>query len=130
VKNNIIYRQLTAFFFLAAFFTQTFNRPFIIADYYTSTAKYAKNCENKARPKMDCNGKCQMMKKLIAEEKKDQENPERKSENRNEILLYSKSFFASTTIPPIELIASQKMPSQSDGNPIDFSFDIFHPPKV
>lgn len=71
-----------------------------------------------------------MMKKLIAEEKKDQENPERKSENRNEILLYSKSFFASTTIPPIELIASQKMPSQSDGNPIDFSFDIFHPPKV
>lgn len=34
-----------------------------------------------------------MMKKLKQEEKKDEQNPERKAENKNEILLSSKSFF-------------------------------------
>lgn len=34
---------------------------------------------------MHCNGKCQMMKKLEQEEKNDQDNLERKSENKNEI---------------------------------------------
>ena len=33
-----------------------------------------------------------MMKKLQQEEKKDQENPDRKAENKNEIVLSSKSF--------------------------------------
>jgi hypothetical protein len=78
VKNEHLYRRLTAFIFIAAFLAQTFSRSFIIADYYADTAKYARNCVNKAKPKMNCNGKCQMMKKLQEEEKKDQENPDRK----------------------------------------------------
>jgi len=130
LKSELLYRQLTAFIFLAAFLAQTFSRTLVIADYYTNTSKYAKNCENKAKPKMHCNGKCQMMKKLQQEEKKDQENPERKSENKNEVVLSTKSFFA--TIPTqylIESISKNLLPS-SDGKSIDRSFDIFHPPQV
>ena len=130
MKSELLYRQLTAFIFLAAFLAQTFSRTLVIADYYTNTSKYAKNCENKAKPKMHCNGKCQMMKKLQQEEKKDQENPERKSENKNEVVLSTKSFFA--TIPTqylIESISKNLLPS-SDGKSIDRSFDIFHPPQV
>lgn len=103
---------------------------FIIADYYTNTEKYAANCENKARPKMHCNGKCQMMKKLKQEEKKDQENPERKSENKNEVLLSSKSFFASLVLPVLQLNPEIKYPGQSNSISIDRSLDIFHPPQV
>ena len=32
-------------------------------NYYTNTAAFAKNCVNKAKPKLHYNGKCQMMKK-------------------------------------------------------------------
>ena len=38
---------------------------------------YAKNCINKARPKLHCNGKCQMMKKMRKRKKKKQ-NQDRK----------------------------------------------------
>ena len=47
---------------------------------------------------MHCNGKCAMMKKLKAVEKKDADNPERKSENKNEtfspFILISNEFAA------------------------------------
>ena len=69
-----------------AFLIQTFSKPFIIADYYANTADYAKNCINKLIPAMHCNGKCQMMKKLQEQEKKDQESSERKSGNKTEVL--------------------------------------------
>jgi hypothetical protein len=127
---ELIYRQLTAIIFLAAFLAQTFSRTFVIADYYTNTSKYAKNCENKARPKLHCNGKCQMMKKLQQEEKKDQENPERKSENKNEIILSTKSFFATVSTQYLIDSKSKKQLPSSDGKSINRSFDIFHPPQA
>ncbi len=107
-----------------------FSRTFVIADYYTNTGKYAKNCENKAKPKMNCNGKCQMMKKLQQEEKKDQENPERKGENKNEVTLSSKSFFALIILPLKCLKSKTQYPTQAKSNSIDRSFDIFHPPQA
>jgi hypothetical protein len=49
---------------------QVFNKWLIVFDYRLNKDFIAKNlCENKAKPKMHCNGKCQLMKKLAAEEK-------------------------------------------------------------
>jgi hypothetical protein len=78
-------KQMTALLFLLLFAMQTFSRAFIVLDYYTNTKAFAKNCVNKSRPKMHCNGKCQMMKKLKQEEKKDEQLPERKDAGKNEI---------------------------------------------
>ncbi|MDD2793639.1 MAG: hypothetical protein PHD73_10715 [Sediminibacterium sp.] len=130
MKRGLIYYQLTAFIFLAAFLAQTFSRTFVVADYYTNTSKYIRNCENKARPQLKCHGRCQMMKKLQQEEKKDQENPERKVENKNEVLPSSRLFFFSITLPIKYLLAKTKYPSMANGKSIDRSFDIFHPPQT
>jgi hypothetical protein len=131
LKSELIYRQLTAFIFLAAFLAQTFSRTFVIADYYTNTSKYAKNCENKARPKMHCNGKCQMMKKLQQEEKKDQENPDRKAENKNEIVLSSKSFAPYLPVLSIlEISTKLQYPKTDNDYSLDRSNFIFRPPKA
>lgn len=124
----MLYNQIPALFVLAAFMAQTFSRNIIIADYYANADKYMQHCENKSRPMMHCNGKCQMMKKMRQEEKKDQENPERRSDNKNEVSLSSKSFFASLgTRPLTEIISSTSCPSMI-GLPIDRNNDIFHPP--
>jgi hypothetical protein len=85
-------KQSIAIFLLIAFVTQTFSSGFVVLDYFTNTAAFAKNCVNKAKPKLHCNGKCQMMKKLQEEEKKDQQMPERKSETKIDLLSFTASF--------------------------------------
>jgi hypothetical protein len=109
--------------------TQTFSRIFILADYYANTASYAKNCINKARPTMHCNGKCQMMKKMLQEEKKDQQNTERRENMKSEVMS-SRSFFGTIPSPDIEIIPTIRIILASNGMAIDRSFDIFHPPQA
>lgn len=79
---------------------------------------------------MHCNGKCQMMKKLQQEEKKDQENPERKAENKNEIILSSKSFYAVVNANYKVAIIKQVFPQITDDYSYNCTSTIFHPPKV
>lgn len=43
-------------------------------DYYTNQAAYLRKCENKNRPQLHCNGRCQLMKKMQQKEKQQQEN--------------------------------------------------------
>lgn len=111
---------------IAAFATQAFNKYFVMADYYTNTAAYAKNCINKAKPKMHCNGKCQMMKKLQQEEKKDQQDPDRKGENKLNVLS-SKSFFTSVLFHKVHFV-KRTYPILQVAKETKRSFEIFHPP--
>jgi len=113
---------------IAAFALQTFSRYVIMADYNINTQAYAKNCINKAKPKMHCNGKCQMMKKLQQEEKKDQQDPDRKGENKLNVLS-SKSFF--TTVPFYRIyFVKREYPTLLSPKETKRSFEIFHPPSV
>ena len=57
IFGEIYYLKYTGFILLLAFVAQTFSKTFIVAGYYANTAAYAKNCENKAKTKMNCNGK-------------------------------------------------------------------------
>ena len=119
-------KQFIAFIFLTAFAMQTFTKAFIVFDYVANTKNYAKNCVNKARPKMHCNGKCQMMKKIQEEEKKEQQNQDRKDEAKNQVLS-TKSFFASLTpIQPTIVSVAYTLPS--NGKAIKMPRTHFHPP--
>lgn len=120
-----MFRQIITTVFLLAFVGQTFYKAVIVLDYYTNTAAYAKNCENKARPKLHCNGKCQMMKKLKEEERKEQENTERRL-GLNEVIS-AKSFFTIITDRRGALITYSYFHTNS-GRPVDKSYTIFHPP--
>ena len=72
-----------------------------------------------------------MMKKLQQEEKKDQENPERKAENKNEIVLSSKSFAPSVPkYSSIEITSKLQYPKFANSYSYNCTSSIFHPPKV
>jgi hypothetical protein len=120
-------KLLVAWMFFLAFVIQAFNKPFILFDYYTNTRAYAKNCINKAKPKLHCNGKCQMMKKLQEEEKKEQQNEERKSSHQFEVLS-SKSFFASLEYPVPAV--TKNFTKHPEGNLSDITYSFFHPPSA
>lgn len=120
-----MFRQTITLIFLSTFLVQTFNKPFIVLDYFANTAAFAKNCVNKARPKMHCNGKCQMMKKLQEEEKKEQKNEERKAAYKSEVLS-SRSFFSSMNHPLLFSKTSFPLYKEADLSAIPRS--VFHPP--
>lgn len=122
-----MFKRPIAILLLLTFSAQIFSSPFIMLDYYLNTAAYAKNCINKARPRLHCNGKCQAMKKIREEEKKEQQNNERASEYKVQQVLSSKSFFCLLVIPAR---ASQKIiPHGNSGLPINRHNPIFHPPQ-
>ncbi len=123
-----MFKQVITFVFLFAFALQTFSRYIIVFDYAVNTEAYAKNCENKTRPNMHCNGKCQMMKKLKQEEKKDQQNPERKSENKSELIFAFQSFSQDFTCLFIK--ANQLYAPFQYGKENSMPRSIFHPPAV
>ena len=121
-------RYTAAILLIFAFAIQTFKGGFVIFDYYSNTAAFAKNCINKAKPKLHCNGKCQMMKKMQEEEKKDQQMPERKFENKIEVL--SSKYFTTTvqsgTYQIIALIYNSDHTARESKMPRSY----FHPPSA
>ena len=76
---------------------------------------------------MQCNGKCQLQKKINTADTNDKQSPERKIDNANEVLS-SKTFFASVEIP-VKPISREKYFVINTGVPIDRSSGFFHPPK-
>lgn len=119
-------QRTIAFLLLLAFFTSTFSRLFVVADYYVNTDRYYKNCVNKSKPQLKCNGKCQMSKKIQAEEQKDQKNPGVKLDLKSELVTQSGFAF---TLPPVQVSSSLTFPSYRKG-PLAAGFNdrIFHPP--
>jgi hypothetical protein len=119
-------KSIIVILIIFAFTAQTFNRAVIMLDYYVNTGSFANNCENKARPPLHCNGKCQVMKQMKNEEKKDQQNPERKGDNKNEIVS-SKSFFASYAFS-VTSIKNKVFYHYTQELSVAETEDIFHPP--
>jgi len=123
-----MFKRIAAILLLLTFSAQTFSSPFIMLDYYLNTGAYAKNCINKARPKLHCNGKCQAMKKLREEERKEQQNNERGSEYKVQQVLSSRSFFYPLIIP---VRCSVKVMAHTNSVlPEDPYSAIFHPPQA
>jgi hypothetical protein len=117
--------KFAATILLLAVLGQTFNQGIYYLDYLADKATYAKNCVNKARPPMHCNGKCQLMKKIQEEEKKEQQAPEMKLAKME--VISSKSWFV-TAIPVLLSDTHQYNIIYKNGSPVDQSYSFFHPP--
>ena len=120
-----MFKHLIVILLLSAFTVQTFQKVMIVVDYYTNTAVFAKDCVNKARPMLHCNGHCQLMKKLKQEENKDKQNPERRSENKDEVLFCKQH---QSLIQPIAGIGLRQFISMNINTTRDIPADFFHPP--
>jgi hypothetical protein len=124
----LVLKNLAVISLLIAFAAQTFNGACIKLGYAINPEAFAKYCVNKNRPKLHCNGKCQMMKKIRGEEKKEQESLELKTIKAQSIS--SKSFYPSLISPEgIELAYNVTTP-RSIGYATDNTSDFFHPPQA
>jgi hypothetical protein len=112
---------------LVAFAIHTFSRVMIVFGFYANQKTIAATlCENRDKPILKCDGKCFLAKKLQAQEKKDQQNPERKIENKTEDLS-SRSFY-SVLSGSIFTDIARVYEKEPFGKPVHRSFTVFHPP--
>ena len=120
-------KKVVALVLLVAFAIHTFNRVVIVFEFYANQKTIAATlCENKDKPILKCEGKCLLAKKLQAQEKKDQQNPEHKAENKPEVLS-SRSFY-SVLSGSIMAEVARVYEKEPFGKPVHRSFTVFHPP--
>ncbi len=121
-------KHVVVILLLTGMLAQTFNRFFIVVDNQLNKEYIAnKLCENKNKPLLQCKGKCQMMKKLQQEEKQDQENPERRSENKFEIISFQHNRISIIPLIPFSCFA---YPEYRENYSSAFLAPPFHPPCV
>lgn len=121
-------KRIITLLFLGVWLCQLSGRYVVMLDFLINQAYISKNlCENRDKPQMHCNGKCHLAKKLKEEERKEQENPERKIENKAE--LFCEPITANTLPQTIVALPDILYPSpQSIGCPVDQPSSVFHPP--
>mgnify|MGYP003286334102 FL=1 len=119
--------RIIAFVLLVAFAMQSFQQNLIVLDYVANTVAYIEACINKDKPELKCKGKCQLMKKLQEEEKKNNQSPDHKGENKGQTL-YNAPLVAFTLPQPhtqATIYQTFAVPP-----PKDRPTTIFHPPAL
>lgn len=109
---------------------QAFSKWVIMAEYTINQEYIAKNlCENKARPRLHCNGKCQLMKKLAEEEKQNSSNSNTGSNVKMSDILFTHEIqtLCITNLPEEKtMFNSELILSKSSAH----LSSIFHPPAI
>lgn len=120
-------KKITTLVLLVAFAIHTFSRVVIVFGFYANQKVIAATlCENRNKPALKCEGKCHLTKQLKAEEKKDEQNPERKVENKPQDIS-SRSFYS--TIASTNFTDTRNWQKSRDcGKPTHRSFVVFRPP--
>jgi hypothetical protein len=109
-------------------FLQTFSVFVIQADYWLNKSYISKTlCINRDRPKMNCDGKCFLAKKIQAQEKKEQQS-QNNSREKFEIQLFFTSdlYSASNSL----LFIKPAYSILQENAVISFPRSIFHPPSA
>jgi hypothetical protein len=110
---------------------QTFNKGVILVEFLLNRDYIAKNlCINKARPQMKCGGKCQLMKRLAAEEEQDRNNRAGRSVkvHFNDVNFTDHLFnLEASYLSPNKIVHYSTYTEKIYSSP---HFSLFHPPGV
>ena len=122
----LFFRQTILLFLIAVFLLQATGKFIIYADYIINKESITqKFCVNKKKPKMHCNGKCHMMKKMKEEDKKEN-SPVNNLKEKYEIQLYA-DFKISVELPSTSTtIKHNSFYSISEST--SHLLSVFHPP--
>lgn len=123
----VMFKKLFAIIVFSAVLMQTFSTVMIMAAFYANRDYIAANlCENRDKPKMQCNGKCSLNKQLAKEA--EHQAPVPQNVHKEELLLYyeGSTFAISYGQQPAE--EGMQFPAYNELNTIDLPGTIFHPP--
>ena len=117
--------------FILLLLTQVFSKWLMVIDYTINKDYIAKNlCENRNRPTLHCNGKCQLMKKMALED--DQTNKTNSASSVAKAPFTEVLFNAAFAFTQLTACASDSLYNDFYlvAIPSSFHSSIFHPPLV
>lgn len=123
-----MFRITVIILLIVSMLTQSLSKGIIVLSYFTNKQAYERYCVNKARPQLHCDGKCQMAKKIKAEEERDQKDPLKAS--LSEIVLINEHHFVYIAPEFTGAALIKKRFPYSIGHPVDRTRSQFHPPGV
>lgn len=120
-------KKLFAIFALLGVLLQSFNSAIIVLDYYANREYIAKYlCENKDNPRLNCEGKC-CLKKRLAKESRDQVPGQRNQKNEEPVTLFC--WYTDTTIYSLSPIFIREVYfTFNDLTLSEFCKSVFRPP--
>lgn len=118
------FKRISAFLLFLVLLVNVLAHFVIVADYYAFTSSFEKKCVNKAKPQLQCHGKCQMNDLLKKAEKQKETNSK---ENIDFQDLYADPGFSLQITSPLVYIESIPLRLKI-GFSKDRSISIFHPP--
>lgn len=121
-------QKIFASILLIALLGQTFNQGWFYVDYLVRKAEYVKRCENTNLPELNCNGQCQIMKKIKAQiENENGPAPVLSVPERADIIS-SKSFYPELSFSTVSLPTNYFL-KRSMGVVVSRANTFFHPPE-
>ena len=126
-------RKSFALFFLCLYTLVLFKPLFPFIDYLANRDFIAKNlCENRNKPKLNCNGKCHLMKQLkkASAETPSDGNTTKGNSNQEENVVHISAAFQFKIQNSKFKIATCYFNTFSHKLPSSYLKDIFHPPQV
>ncbi len=121
-------KQIITVFFMLTWICQLSGRYVTILSFYMNQAYIAENlCVNRDKPQLHCNGKCHLAKKMSEEDRRDQERPDRKMDNSNEVF-YTAANEPDFLKPSFTSITHAWLYPYSIGIATDRPSDVFRPP--
>ncbi len=119
-------KKLIAILAFIGILIQSLNQVVIVAEYYVNKDFIAKNlCENRNKPRMHCEGKC-CLKKKLAKEGKEQAPSPRNQKDQVVNLFHSDTKIQLTAVQASA--ASEKYFNYNELRTCAFHHSVFHPP--
>lgn len=113
--------------FLGCFLVLTFSKALTLFNFYINQdAIIEKYCENKNKPKLNCDGKCVLAKQIKAQEKQEAGNAYMEAAKIE--VLSSKSFFLEDLMANYTVIRKNKLVYVNKLHPQLFSARLLKPP--
>lgn len=127
-KTKAIVKQVVTIALIIGIFTQSIGKLVLLSNYLLNRESITFNyCENKSKPKLNCNGKCHLTKQFKEQEK--QENSSKSSiKSVDEVQFCSE--YDNPILPRFIYISSSKNWIYLNGETNIASPSVFHPPMV
>ena len=103
----------------------------LFLDYLINQVEITKQfCENKAKPKLNCNGKCHLAKQFAKQDKQEKSTSETQKFKVESIEIAAQMNEAITFVYPIQSISTNNHYAYSEARSDAHLLEIFHPPTV
>jgi hypothetical protein len=103
----------------------------LFVNYLVNQAEITKQfCENKAKPKLNCNGKCHLAKQFAKQDKQEKSTSETQKFKVESVEITAQMNEPITFVYPIQSISTNNHYAYSEARSDAHLVEIFHPPTV